>query len=137
MVALGVSGTSAALIKRPPVDLLSATSPDRRTSINPLANTHRLPSPGRTARLRWRAPISGIYVIPPGNGFQLNIAAAQTNRVLHVYLGSYQAVAHMQAYLSDNSAIKVVDESLPFGGTAKYNIKFAAGSPGQTLISRY
>jgi hypothetical protein len=67
----------------------------------------------------------------------LNVAAAQTNRVLHVYLGSYQAVAHVEASLSDNSAIKLINESLPAGGNGKFNIQFAAGSPGQTLIFRF
>jgi hypothetical protein len=76
---------------------------------------------------------SGVYVNNTDQGFSLNIAAAQTNRMLHVYVGSYQANTHIQASLSDNSAIPVIDETLPFGGTAKYNLEFAAGSPGQTL----
>lgn len=77
-----------------------------------------------------------VYRFPAGNGFELNVAAAQTNRLLHVYLGTYQAVAHVEAYLSDNSAIKLIDESLPWGGNGKFNIQFAAGSPGQTLVFR-
>jgi hypothetical protein len=80
---------------------------------------------------------NGIYRFPAGNGFELQVAAAQTNRILHVYLGSYQTVAHVEAFLSDNSAVKLVDESLPWGGNGKYNIQFAAGSPGQTLTFRF
>ncbi len=81
-----------------------------------------------------------VYRYPGGNGFELQVAAATTNRLLHVYFGSYQAALHVQAYLSDNSAIKLVDETFPYnaGGSAaaKYNIQFAAGSPGQHLVFR-
>jgi hypothetical protein len=55
---------------------------------------------------------------------------------LHVYIGSYNAVAHVEAFLSDNSAIKLIDESLPYGGNGRYSIQFAAGSPGQSLVFR-
>jgi hypothetical protein len=78
----------------------------------------------------------GVYRFPAPNGFELDVAAAQTNRLLHVYVGSYQAVAHVEASLSDNSAVKLIDESLPYGGNGRYNIQFAAGSPGQTLVFR-
>jgi hypothetical protein len=79
----------------------------------------------------------GIYHNNNGNGFELDVAAATTNRVLHVYLGSFQCVAHVEAYLSDNSALKVIDETIPNGQARQVNVEFAAGSPGQTLIFRY
>ena len=78
----------------------------------------------------------GVYRYPGPNGFELNVAAALTNRLLHVYIGSYNAVAHVEAFLSDNSAIKLIDESLPYGGNGRYSIQFAAGSPGQSLVFR-
>jgi hypothetical protein len=40
---------------------------------------------------------------------------------------------HLEAALSDYSAIPVMDETLPYGTSARYNILFAAGSPGKTL----
>jgi len=80
---------------------------------------------------------TGLYRFPAGNGFELHVAAAETNRMLHVYLGSFQANAHVEASLSDNSAIKVIDETLPYGTSAKFNLLFAAGSPGQTLTFKY
>jgi hypothetical protein len=79
----------------------------------------------------------GIYHNNFGNGFELNVGAATTNRVLHVYLGSFQANMHVEAYLSDNSALKVIDETMPNGQARRWNIEFAAGSPGATLIFRY
>lgn len=79
----------------------------------------------------------GVYRYPAGNGFALNVAAATTNRLLHVYVGSYQAVGHVEAYLSDNSALKLISEAIPWGGNGRYNIQFAAGSPGQTLVFKY
>ena len=78
----------------------------------------------------------GVFRYPPPNGFELHVAAAQTNRLLHVYAGSYLSVAHVEAYLSDNSAINLVDESMPYGENGRYSIQFAAGSPGQTLVFR-
>ncbi len=79
----------------------------------------------------------GVYRYPAGSGFELHVVAAQTNRLLHVYLGSFQAVALVEAYLSDSSAIKLISEPIPAGGNARLNIQFAAGSPGQTLVFRF
>jgi hypothetical protein len=76
----------------------------------------------------------GVYRFPAGNGFEVDAAAATTNRLLHVYVGSYQAQIHVEAYLSDSSALKLIDESIPAGGNGEYNIEFAAGSPGQHLV---
>ncbi|NOS70257.1 MAG: hypothetical protein HOP33_10035 [Verrucomicrobia bacterium] len=80
---------------------------------------------------------SAVFYTGLGNGFSLTVAAATTNRVLHVYLGSFQCVAHVEAFLSDNSAIKIVDETMPSGQARRFNIEFAAGSPGQTLTFRF
>ena len=80
---------------------------------------------------------SGVYHSGTGNGFQLNVAAAPTNRLLHVYVGSWQSNLHLEASLSDYSALPVIDETLPFGTSARYNILFAAGSPGKTLTFKF
>ena len=80
---------------------------------------------------------SGVYHNGIGNGFQLNVAASPTNRLLHVYAGSWQSNLHLEAALSDSSAIPVVDETLPYGTSARYDIWFGAGSPGQTLTLKF
>lgn len=76
---------------------------------------------------------SGLYINNAGQGFSLNIAAAQTNRLLHVYVGSSGARFQIRASLSDNSALPLINDTMPAGSTAKLNFMFAAGSPGQTL----
>jgi hypothetical protein len=77
---------------------------------------------------------TAVYKGGIGHGFELDIQAAQTNRVLHINVGSFSCIAHVEASLSDGSALQFVDETLPSGTSARYNIEYRAGSAGQTLI---
>jgi hypothetical protein len=77
---------------------------------------------------------TGVFFSQPPNGFELDVPAAQTNRVLNVYIGSYHNAMHIHAAMSDNSAAPIVDDTAAIGENDRYSILFAAGSPGQNLI---
>ena len=47
---------------------------------------------------------TGIYVAGFGNGFEVDVPAAATNRVFSIYLGVWNAAMHFEASLSDSSA---------------------------------
>lgn len=74
-------------------------------------------------------------------GYELDVVAATTHRVLSVYIVSFQSPIHIEAYLDDNSGIKLVDENIPVpdssnSGSWKYSLQFAAANPGAHLIFR-
>ena len=74
-------------------------------------------------------------------GYELDVAAATTNRIFSVYLVSFQSPIHIEAYLDDNSGIKLVDEDFPSvdssnSGSWKYSLQFAAANSGAHLIFR-
>jgi hypothetical protein len=130
----GASATSAAFDQKAGVPSLIGDYVSIGTgSINTFGNTPGVftwtdGTPTPTSR-----NTSGLYHSGIGNGFELDVAAAQTNRLLHVYVGSWNSNLHLEAALSDDSAPPFVDETLPRGTSARYNILFAAGAPGRTL----
>ena len=74
-------------------------------------------------------------------GFELDVAAATTSQIFSLYFTSFQSPMHIEAYLDDNSGIKLVDEDFPFvdsgnSGSWKYSLQFAAANPGAHLIFR-
>jgi hypothetical protein len=78
---------------------------------------------------------------PLRGGYELDVAASTTSRILSVYIVSFQAPIHIEAYLDDNSGIKLVDEDIPVpdsgnSGSWKYSLQFAAANPGAHLIFR-
>jgi hypothetical protein len=75
---------------------------------------------------------TGIYNPGIGNGFQLEVPAATTNRVLKIYMGAWQASVHFEAALSDGSAPFYFDESLlaPFAANRVYTVSYAAPASG-------
>src|SRR5664279_869693 len=78
---------------------------------------------------------------PLQGGYELDVAAATTSRILSVYIVSFQAPIHIEAYLDDNSGINLVDEDIPIpdssnSGSWKYSLQFAAANPGAHLIFR-
>jgi len=80
---------------------------------------------------------TGVYFNGLDNGYQITVPSDQTKRILTIYAGGWTTTVHFEAVLSDLSAPSYVDESLvaPSGASrmAAYTIKYAAGSPGQTL----
>jgi hypothetical protein len=85
---------------------------------------------------------TGVYVAGLGDGFEVDVAAQQTNRLFNLYAGIYTpggnlATLHLEASLSDGSAPIFVDESVSGIENVRYSMAFAAGSPGQTLIVKY
>lgn len=77
---------------------------------------------------------TGVYKANNNNGFEIDVAAAQTNRVLHIYMGSYARPMHFTAALSDNTAASLVDDTIEAGTTYRVNIEFAAGTPGSNSL---
>jgi hypothetical protein len=77
---------------------------------------------------------NGIYynVYGGNNGFQLTVPASTNKEILTVYMGTYQATAHFEAALSDQSAPVYVDDSF-VAAAAAYEVEFAAGTSNQTL----
>jgi len=74
-------------------------------------------------------------------GFEFDVAADTTSRIFSLYFLSFQSPIHIEAYLDDNSGIKLVDENLPIpdssnSGSWKYSLQFAAANPGAHLIFR-
>lgn len=85
---------------------------------------------------------TGVFIAGLGRGFQIEVAAEQTNQLLNLYAGVYTpggnlARLHLEAALSDASAPTIIDESASGIENRKYSIVFGAGSPGQKLILRY
>jgi hypothetical protein len=78
---------------------------------------------------------TGIYVAGVGNGYQVQVPAALTPRVLKMYVGAWQATAHFEASLSDNTAPIYFDESFTAQGSQNrvYTITYAAPSAGPNL----
>jgi hypothetical protein len=86
---------------------------------------------------------TGIYVSGLGAGYEVDVPATATTRILTMYVGAYLATAHFEASLSDGSAPYYVDESFstsnPNGSDCDYTITYAAPSlgPKPYLIVRY
>jgi hypothetical protein len=86
---------------------------------------------------------TGIYVSGPGAGYEVDVPATATPRILTMYVGAYLATAHFEASLSDGSAPYYVDESFSTtnvnGSDRDYTVTYAAPSPGPKpyLIVRY
>jgi hypothetical protein len=82
---------------------------------------------------------SGVWAYnftPVGSGFELNVPADTTVKVLKVYVGAYDARGRLTAALSDGSATGYTNTSLfNFGNgpNGVYTITYAAASAGQTL----
>jgi hypothetical protein len=77
---------------------------------------------------------SGLYTKTYGNGFEVDVAAAQTNRILHILVGAGTMPVRITAALSDASATTLIDDTTAAGSSYRVNLQFAAGSPGQHLI---
>jgi hypothetical protein len=85
--------------------------------------------------LKYTNNINGIVARNYGNGFEVDAAAAQTNRIFDIDVGCYKNNAVVSIALSDNSAPAIVDYSMvTTNGSAIYHIVFSASSPGQHLI---
>ena len=74
-------------------------------------------------------------------GYELDVAASTTSRILSVYIVDFASPLHIEAYLDDNSGIKLVDETFPIpdsgnSGSWKYSLQFASANPGAHLIFR-
>jgi hypothetical protein len=85
---------------------------------------------------------TGVYVGGLGDGFEVDVAAEQTNRLFNLYAGVYTpggnlASLHLEASLSDGSAPIFIDESVNGIENVRYSMAFAAGSPNQSLIVKY
>jgi hypothetical protein len=85
---------------------------------------------------------TGVYVGGLGDGFEVNVDAAQTNRLFNLYAGVYSPgadvpVLHLEASLSDGSAPIFIDESVTGIENARFSMAYAASSPGQQLIVKY
>jgi hypothetical protein len=78
--------------------------------------------------------ITGNFFTGISNGVELDVPAAQTNRVLNAYIGCYRNSMHVYAALSDNSTAPIIDDTAAAGDNYRYSIEFAAGSSGQNLI---
>jgi hypothetical protein len=82
----------------------------------------------------------GIYIVGAGNGFEVDVPAAATNRVFNIYNGAYQATMHLEAFMNDNSAPIFVDESLNGGGGSvdrRWSFTYSSPNPGAYLRVRY
>lgn len=90
-----------------------------------------------TANLSGGYTATGIWMPGIGNGYQVQVPAATTPRVLKMYVGAYLATARFEVSLSDGSAPFYFDESLTAanvsaGANRVYTITFAAPSAGPT-----
>jgi len=79
------------------------------------------------------ASTTGIYVSGVDNGFEVDVSAATTNRLLSIYVGVWNATMHFQASLSDSSAPVYVDETLSGIQNRRYDLIYSTPSPDQTL----
>ena len=85
---------------------------------------------------------TGVYVVGLGDGFEVDVAAQETNQLFNLYNGVYSpggnvAGLHLEARLSDGSAPVFIDDSVSGIQNQRYSMIFAAGSPNQKLIVRY
>ncbi|MCM3874547.1 MAG: peptidoglycan DD-metalloendopeptidase family protein [Pyrinomonadaceae bacterium] len=108
----------------------------QRYSNNPNAYTWTAGTPTASAT----NTTTGLYVIGLNNGFEINVPADTTTRVLKLYLGLWAARGRLNATLSDGSAAAYVDTSI-VNATATtnrvYTLNYQAGTSGQTLIVRW
>jgi hypothetical protein len=83
------------------------------------------------------ATTAGIYFPGMGHGYELDVPADTTPRMLNLYVGAWAAQIHFEASLSDNSAPVYIDETLSHdlsgGPNRRYSVIYAANSAGQTL----
>jgi hypothetical protein len=83
---------------------------------------------------------TGIYLVGLDTGFQVTAAADTTLKTLRLYVGTFAARGHLQAYLSDLSAPAYFDSTLANAGNGPsgvYTINYRAASTRQTLVLRY
>jgi hypothetical protein len=86
---------------------------------------------------------TGIYVAGVGAGYEVDVPATATTRILKMHVGGYYATAHFEASLSDGSAPYYVDESFTTtdtnGSDRDYTVTYTAPSPGPKpyLIVRF
>ena len=86
---------------------------------------------------------TGLYIGGLGAGYEVDVPATATPRMLKMHVGAYFATAHFEASLSDGSAPYYVDESFttvdPNGSDCDYTVTYAAPSsePKPYLIVRY
>jgi len=83
---------------------------------------------------------TGIYFAGLNSGFELAVAADTTVKILKLYVGTFGARGHLQAFLSDFSSPVYVDSSVQNSGNGPsgvYSISYRAASAGKNLILRY
>lgn len=82
---------------------------------------------------------SGLWASgPPVNaGYQLNIPASTTPRILHLYIGSWESTGQLELSLSDNSAPSITNVVVRGDRWHRFTITFAANSVNQTLMVNY
>ena len=80
---------------------------------------------------------SGIYFVGVSNGYEVDVTADVTPRLLNIYVGAWGGAIHFEASLSDGSAPAYVDETFSHdttgGPNRRYTVIYAANSAGQTL----
>ncbi|QNK55921.1 S-layer homology domain-containing protein [Paenibacillus sp. PAMC21692] len=85
----------------------------------------------------------GIYVRPINNGFKFTAAASTQERVLKVYVGTWQADGKLTAQLDDGSEAYVgyserdADNIAPNKSGKVFTIRYKAAEPGKTLTVTY
>jgi hypothetical protein len=96
--------------------------------------TDGTPDPSTTATT------TGIFFPGVNHGYEVDVAADTTPRLLNIYVGAWAARIHFEAELSDGSASSYSDETFSHdmlgGANRQYSIVFAANSAGQTLKVR-
>ena len=78
---------------------------------------------------------TGVSVAGYGAGYQISAPADTTTRTLNVYLGGWNSIGKMRAYLSDGSAEDIVDVN-PVGQGSyyfTYSFTYKAAHAGQLL----
>jgi len=82
---------------------------------------------------------TGVWMFGKSNGFELNVPAGTSTRILKVYVGTYGAVGKFDATLS-GTQLNYSDASISNvsnGPGGFYTLTYAADSPGQTLNVKY